>query len=650
MQSKISCFNKAIFKKNLTRFWPFAVLYAVYLFMIHPMSMYLEFTNWYTNPGDRQAWELVGNHFSNLTEPFSVCAAAIVIAIAVFSYLYQSRSANMIHAFPVTRTELFVTNYLSGLVLMVLPQLLTALATNLVILGKANSMIWMVWAWFGITLGETLFFFSFACFIVMFTGQILAAGLFYVIWNCLYGAAVVLINVVGDMIIYGISGSLINNPVCPLFPVAYMVREIGFYRYGELNNYQLDGISVVLLYAAAGLVLAVLGWFIYQKRRIECAGDFLSMKWTAPVFRWGTAMIVGVAGALCWTYLTGEYTSTNRMVTRFVIFLVICSFVLFFVAEMFVEKSFRVLKKRIALENICCVAVLLAGVALLWFDAFGVETYVPETDQIKVVSLGGNGSVCFEDTSDIEEVRALHKLIIGQRFEQKAQDQSYRMDTISLSDVAQPKAADGRYEDYINITYELKNGRMVRRSYWIITEDPSFRDMLWAQSESLFNDTEALKRSCLGMNYEELNWQLVTGYVSYSVPDDTGEYLYNSYPLYGSKEQLQKIYDAIVADFDAGAFGQYGRPDTGKLSASVNLTLFTERKGIEIYYASDGGHMSYFDGEDRADGTNMYVDLNINENCTNLIDALIDLGIITSADDLCVPEGDTGADYEKYIQ
>ena len=52
MQSKISCFNKTIFKKNLTRFWPFAVIYGVYLMMVHPMVMYLEISNNMQNGSD----------------------------------------------------------------------------------------------------------------------------------------------------------------------------------------------------------------------------------------------------------------------------------------------------------------------------------------------------------------------------------------------------------------------------------------------------------------------------------------------------------------------------------------------------------------------------------------------------------------------
>ena len=196
MQSKISCFNKTIFKKNLTRFWPFAVLYGLYLIVAHPMVLYLSLVTNRIEDGGVQPTEIVGDHFMGMTEPISVFLVTVVIAIAVFSYLYQSRSANMMHAFPVTRTELFVTNYLSGLALLVIPQTLAALASNLVILGKANSMIWTVWAWFGITVGETIFFYSFACLMVMFTGQLLSAALFYMIWNFLYVASVTLINFV----------------------------------------------------------------------------------------------------------------------------------------------------------------------------------------------------------------------------------------------------------------------------------------------------------------------------------------------------------------------------------------------------------------------------------------------------------------------
>lgn len=643
MQSKISCFNKTIFKKNLTRFWPFAVLYGLYLIVAHPMVLYLESTNNYYTSGSRKVWQLVGDHFTEMTEPVSVFLISIAIAIAVFGYLYQSRSANMMHAFPVTRTELFVTNYLSGLALMIFPQILVALASNLVILGKANSMIWSIWAWFGITVGETLFFYGFACLMVMFTGQLLTAGLFYMIWNFLYIVSVSLINFTGGLFIYGLDDSLIQTMRYPLFPVAYLLGRVGFYTDSSTYAYHVQGISTLFLYVAAGLIFAALAWYVYKKRRIECAGDFLSMRWTAPVFRWGTALVGGVACALFLTYLFGEAVSQNRMAVRFVVFLVIFAAVLFFVAEMFIEKSFRVFKKRIAVEGASCVAVLLVGVALLQFDVFGIESYVPQTDEILTASLWGSSNVSFEDAADVEKVRALHELILDHRSEQKSQsrvDLGYSAMVESVKNMEDVTDAEHvQYYDYINITYTLKNGKNVSRSYQIMTYDVAFCRELQAQCEELYNDTEALKRGFLGSNYQELNWQLSEAVVECDAADEQGNYVQNIYQAYGSQEELQKLYDAVLADFDAGAFANYGWDGATQVNASLQMTLRTDHGRDEIRLDGANNYLHYFDdGIKLANGTQMVTNMNLNDRCTNTINALIELGAIERADDLHMGE------------
>lgn len=643
MQSKISCFNKTIFKKNLTRFWPFAVLYGLYLIVAHPMVLYLQITNPYYTSGDRKVWQLVGDHFTEMTEPVSVFLIAIVIAVAVFGYLYQSRSANMTHAFPVTRTQLFVTNYLSGLTLMVLPQVLAALATNLVILGKANSMIWSVWTWFGITVGETVFFYGLACLMVMFTGQLLTAGLFYMIWNFLYIVTVSLINFMGELFIYGMNGYLIHTMRHPLFPLAYLLGRVGFYTEDPSNTYHVQGISILLIYVAAGLVLAALAWYVYQKRRIECAGDFLSMRWTAPIFRWGTALIGGIACALFLTYLFGEAVSRNRMAVRFVIFLIIFAVVLFFVAEMFIEKSFRVFKKRIAVESMSCVAVLLVGVALLQFDVFGIETYVPETDEILTASLMGNNSVSFEDAADVEKVRALHELILDHRSEQKSQSQadlgySAMVESVKNTEDA-TDAEQVQYYDYIHISYTLKNGKSVSRSYQVMTYDVAFCETLQAKCEELYNDTEALKRGFFGNNYQELNWQVSEALVECDKYDEQGNYVQNIYQAYGSQEELQKLYDAVRADLDAGAFANYGWDRATQVNARLQMTLMTDHERDEIRIDSANNFLHYI-GDDikLASGTQMTTNMDLNDRCTNTINALIELGAIERAGDLHMGE------------
>ena len=52
--------------------------------------------------------------------------------MAVFSYLYASRSGGMLHALPLRREGLFLTNLLSGLVMMAIPYAVTGVLTVLV--------------------------------------------------------------------------------------------------------------------------------------------------------------------------------------------------------------------------------------------------------------------------------------------------------------------------------------------------------------------------------------------------------------------------------------------------------------------------------------------------------------------------------------
>lgn len=130
MQSKKSCFNffhTAIFKKNVTSFWPIWLSYTLVCLWVLPIYSWLQMKSLTLPEGATQAErmeELLKSavsslHLAILPVPVFVFAAAS--GIAVFSYLYQARSANMVHALPVSRKELFLTNYCSGLLFLLAP-------------------------------------------------------------------------------------------------------------------------------------------------------------------------------------------------------------------------------------------------------------------------------------------------------------------------------------------------------------------------------------------------------------------------------------------------------------------------------------------------------------------------------------------------
>lgn len=632
MQSKISFFNPTVCKKNLTRFWPFALVYLVYLIMVHPLVIYTSFNQLIYYNTDQTAASLIYSHFAEMTEPVSIFIAAIVIAIAVFGYLYQSRSANMIHTLPVTRTQLYVTNYVSGLLLLIVPQFLGALLTNLVILGKAADTTWIVWGWFGITAGETLFFYSFAVLMVMFTGQLLAAGLFYLIWNFLYIVAVFLIDGMGTLFFYGMSDNLIVTNAHPLFPLFYLFRKVGFDRNSLTGEVWSQGVGALLAYMLVGVVFAVLAWWIYEHRRIECAGDFLSMKWTAPVFRWGVVLVGGIGCALFVTYIVSDYSSWNTRIARFVIALILFSVALFFASEMFIEKSFRVFHKRLIVECVSCVAVLLVGTALLHFDVFGVESYVPQAENVAMVCVqwGGN-EVDFEDPEKIGEVTALHQLLVDHLDEQKKYTDG------NGNEIASTDGIEQTYLGYVSIDYTMKNGKAVKRYYYSSTKDQNYAEQVDGQLQTFAADEDGFLSGVLGLNYKELDWKPSYAYVSLPTIDPDGSWYYgDSETDISDPEKLQKLYEAWLADVEAGAFAS----NDGSPSMAAELCLQFETKAdlADIRYPSGSSmsyQLSYYDtnGGVVSNGTDIY----LNDRCTNLIQALIDIGAIKNAEDLNVP-------------
>lgn len=657
MQSKISCFNKTIFKKNLTRFWPFAVLYGLYLVFAHPLVLYVELASARLTD-EANYFDRVANHFGGTTEPISVFIFSFVMTACVFGYLYQSRSANMLHTFPVTRGELFVTNYESALALMIAPQFLAALAMNFVIIGKANELIWAVWAWFGFTVGETVFFIGLSAFSAMLTGQLLPAAFFYMVWNFLYVAVVGMANVVAELFIFGLSGEMIPLHSHPLFPIAHLMRYAGF-RTSVDGTLYVIGTGRLIVYALVGLLLAAAAYYAYRKRALERAGDFLSVGWMRPVFRWGLSIIGGAALSIVVTMILTDGRGTYAHAgTVFVVWFIIFAAALFFVAQMFIARSFRVFEKRVALECVSCVAVLLVGLALLQFDVFGVESYVPDVSEVAMANVSGDGSASFDSEADLERVTALHRLITERIGEHKKRERS-----------AFVRMSEDNRNFYMGLNYTLKNGKHVSRSYWLSTDDMAYFDELWAAFSGLIYDREAAKRAFFGMNYDELDWKVASATLSYDYrepsadgTEDFDKPVYSTdVAIYGSEEEMQRLYTAALLDIEAGAFTNDGAQlldgtaeataetvetleETEAESVAMNATLYlelvTEAPEEEVRLADSmwvSVSSQSVSGQSRKGGnTFISTHLYLNSGCTHLLEALVDMGVIESVDVLAL--------------
>lgn len=211
MRSGISCFNGTLYRKTMTRFWPIWALYGLFWMFAIPLNLmthYFDFLRWNSDP--KEGLLDLAQCLPEYLSPGTWLAAlmGLLCAMACFGYLYNNRSACMMHALPMRRETLFVTQYLAGLSFLLLPMLAVALCGLLVELALLPSNMWAdalpcLAVWFLGQSATCLFFFSFAAFCAMFTGHILALPVFYGVLNGLAMGIYTLIEALLAQFYYG---------------------------------------------------------------------------------------------------------------------------------------------------------------------------------------------------------------------------------------------------------------------------------------------------------------------------------------------------------------------------------------------------------------------------------------------------------------
>lgn len=307
MQSKRSFFNRTLFRKNLTRFWPlWGIVSAVGSLM--PLYVLLELLN----GGGARVTSLEFTQLlytvAAMAVPAVSCAYAILCAMLVWSYLYSPRSVGLMHTLPVDRTCLFVTSVLSGLAMMLIPY---------AVVGALTCLIALVFGFFDFTAAcftvlavvlMTVTFFGLATFCAMLTGNVFALPVLYLLVNFLAPLLEALVVTLSSQFLLGFSGSSqgIFDFLAPIFGIYENISLEYVPTRGAAEACYLVGFGTLFLYFLAGLALLGLGYLLYRRRPSESAGDVAAFRGLRPVFRWGLALL----SALTLGYLLYELFCT----------------------------------------------------------------------------------------------------------------------------------------------------------------------------------------------------------------------------------------------------------------------------------------------------------------------------------------------------
>ena len=602
MRFGTSFFNGTLYQKTVMRFWPVWALYFIFWLMVLPMRFLSEAmrrSQWDSNADLTAYLQQQAQDIPSMLQGLLVLSAimGILCAMAVFSYLYSHRSACMIHALPMRRETIFGSQYLAGLSFFMVPHIIIyvrMLATEV----SMNCLdLWSLTLWFLVQSGTCFFFYSFGVFCAMFTGHLLALPVFYGILNGLVLVVLALIQEVCRIYLYGFAGfgTIVEEGAVWLTPFIKLYTAINTSYVQPLDQVRLFDAKVVIVYAVVGVLLTVAALLLYRGRHIESAGDVVSVKIVRPIFKYGFALCVGLSGGMVTKAIL--YLENN---VAFMLWMVIWGIVGYFVAEMLLQKSFRVLKAWKGSVAVV-IAIVLFSVSI-YQDWYGFEQWTPNPEQVERVQLTGlrgspwdsaNSEIDRDDVEGIAQMVALHQAIIHQDTTGKG-----NQDT-----------------GWATITYIMKDGHTIRRSYDGISMyegDLTTEGTVAYAAQAILDDRENVAQL---YNIEEVNLnRLVECYID-SIWNEETQKMETLYLDGGT----QKLWDAVQQDFAEGTLGvRYlfdGSEERQNNTYYSDLTFIYESKSTNAYDESD---VSY----------QMHWSITLTPQATHTLTALRELGVL----------------------
>ncbi len=591
MKSKISFFNAGIFKSMLKRFWPLWTVYFAIWFMSLPLpSLVVRLQGL-----KESAVSVVAAAMRTSVEMsiFSGFLMGILAAMAVFSFLYNSRSCGMVASAPVRREAVFCSAYLAGALPVIAANLLIAVLNWLFTLGSGieGSCIFKMNAiLFAVNSMEFLIFFSIAAFIAMLTANIVALPVLYIIFNFVFLGMEYVVRILYGMFVFGYS----DLPDCILeftSPLIYLFTRIGLnVRISALSTtVSMTNWSVLLGYILAAIALSIIALLLFRKRRMESAGDVVAIKSLRPVFRFCfTACSALCFGLLFFVIISSLFTSLSTSMLVLSAGLIIGAFIGYFASEMLLKKSFHVFKgnwKGFVITVILCIVFAFVCVT----DLFDLSSQLPDVDDIEMIVCDGEGGgYDVTERSDIEAILKVNRAIIDDRDKYEGLD-------------------DTDYENvgYISLRYKLRDGHSVYRGYTVLIDD-NYKAYYAALG------SVNIVKSCFT---PEIPVTVQNVYdASYEYPSDTGEM--NSIAL--TPEQAVDFYEnALMKDIENGA----KKPTIPELDNSADFDEPESYVYIELVTAPEAGM-----DEETYDSLTIDIDANCTE-CIAWIKANLNLDI-----------------------
>ncbi len=470
MKSSLSFCNGTLLRKNLTRFAPLWGIYLAGVLLVGPVLLFVALgTAGHANRREIAEELLLVLRIASI---YAHLIYALLTAGVCFKYLHKTRSAYMMHAFPVNRLTQFCTNVVSGLLFALVPQLLSAVLCLPVLalygvpnaLGLAGALLahWVL---------QYLCFFGLAVFCMMLSGRTVIAALSYLAANIIGWALPFMVLRIVEPLFFGLD--LGGSSFTFLSPMIQLSTQAG------------EGLLWPAVYGAVGLVLLALAWLHYRVRQLERTGEAMAYGWARVVFLLLFTLMAGLTvGWVLWMIFSMG-GSIYHGVFGFCLCLCAGLFLGCFGARMMLSRTVRVFRrgKNWLVYGAIALAVVLCVLGVR-FDVLGLQRMVPSLQSVRSVEIYTQESSMFgppgdqiiiEDPQELQTVLALHR-------EQTEQMAAGKILAEPDGFASNPFAPRGSIRYRVHLVYHLRGGLTIRRAYILtnIQEGSKLLDGLYA--------------------------------------------------------------------------------------------------------------------------------------------------------------------------
>ena len=613
MQSKTSFFNRTLFRKNLSRYWPLWG-FASFVGFLAPAAALVRLAQ----SGSMSVEPLVVRegyyYLLGNAVPIVSLVYAILCAMAVWSYLYNPRSVGMMHSLPIRREGLFLTNLLSGLAMMAIPYLVAGGLGTLLFACCGGFDAWGTLVTVLAVIAQSVTFFGLATFCAFLTGNIFALPVLYFLLNFLAPLGDWLCNLFARGFLFGFTADY-SGTVDFLCPMVYLtqrlyvnseyetVRDSALEYQNRLTSVTLENAWLIAAYAAAGLVFLTLAYLLYRRRESERAGDVVAVRIFRPVFRFGVAALSALLGgrllyALLWeSFQVGDTFTPVPMA----VCLIVAGLIGYYAASMLLAKSLRVFRGS-AVGALCLVAACVAFCAGMRYDLFGIERRIPDQNEIAQLEIYLASNTYYLTPEDQPELLSgaqdLQRTLIAQKDLIRSNYETYRHGGSS----SDPDA-------YTNIRYiyTLKNGSTVERFYRV-----SFARSDLSVPGSYANVMDAYVNSP-ALRQARLRW----GDPAFRVEGGWFDSQNSGNFALGTQE-CERLLAAVAQDAENGSWGRYDWFEDDGTAYAMDLGFNFYRDLID----ERGTHYQSYDS----------IHITVRPEMTETKQALLDLNLATEQD------------------